>query len=140
MNARFRTYEYTVYSEPYRNPLRDRFAWHIWPPVELNLLQQAAALLPGTHRFCDDGPRRRRRRGASTVRDDLPGRVAADTGQRYAGLRSQPMLSFYHMVRRLVFLTVMVAVGKLSPGKFIRKFAGRSAANPWSGSATGIGV
>ncbi|MDX9863816.1 MAG: tRNA pseudouridine(38-40) synthase TruA [Anaerolineaceae bacterium] len=111
-DARFRTYTYTIYSEPYRNPLRDRYAWHVWPPVELSLLQQAAALLPGTHDFVMMGTPPPKKDG-STVRTIYQ---AAWQQIQAGGMRFEITANafLYHMVRRLVFLTVMVAGGKLS--------------------------
>ena len=111
-DARFRTYEYTIYSEPYRNPLRDRYAWHIWPPVDLQLLQQAAALLPGTHDFALMGTPPPKK-GGSTVRTIYQ---AAWQQIQASGMRFEITANafLYHMVRRLVYLTVMVAVGKIS--------------------------
>jgi tRNA pseudouridine38-40 synthase len=110
-DARFRTYEYTIYSEPYRNPLRDRYAWHVWPPVELNLLKQAAALLPGTHDFVMMGTPPPKK-GGSTVRTIYQ---AAWQQIQAGGMRFEITANafLYHMVRRLVFLTVMVAAGRL---------------------------
>ena len=110
-DARYRTYEYTIYSEPYRNPLRDRYAWHVWPPVELSLLKQAAALLPGTHDFVMMGTPPPKREG-STVRTiyQAEWQQIQASGMRFE-ITANAFL--YHMVRRLVFLTVMVAAGKL---------------------------
>ena len=34
-NAISRCYHYRIYCQPNRNPLRDRFAWRVWPPVSI---------------------------------------------------------------------------------------------------------
>ncbi|MCD4673658.1 MAG: tRNA pseudouridine(38-40) synthase TruA [Anaerolineaceae bacterium] len=111
-DARFRTYEYTIYSVPYRNPLRDRYAWHVWPSVNLVLLNKAAALLPGTHDFVVMGTPPPRK-GGSTQRTIYQ---AEWHNLQASGMRFEITANafLYHMVRRLVFLTVMVAAGKIS--------------------------
>ena len=110
-DARFRTYVYTIYCEPARHPLQDRFAWRVWPPVKEEDLNQAAALLPGTHDFAglDTPPPHK---GGSTRRTIY--KAAWKT--QVSGMRFEITANafLYHMVRRLVFLNVMVAAGKIS--------------------------
>ncbi|HMD88830.1 MAG TPA: tRNA pseudouridine synthase A, partial [Anaerolineaceae bacterium] len=50
-----RTYQYSIFCEPERNPLKERYAWRVWPAVDLQTLQAAARLLPGTHDFAAFG-------------------------------------------------------------------------------------
>ncbi len=57
-----RTYRYRIYLALQRDPLRERFAWRLAPGVNLDLLEQAAAHLPGSHDFAAFGnpPQQRR--------------------------------------------------------------------------------
>jgi tRNA pseudouridine38-40 synthase len=110
-DARFRTYEYTIFCEPHRDPLRERYAWRIWPPVDTDLLHKAAALLPGTHDFSALGTPPPRK-GGSTKRTIYQ----AQWHTQASGMRFEITANafLYHMVRRLVFLNVMVGTGKIS--------------------------
>ena len=110
-DARVRTYAYTISCEPARHPLRDRYAWRVWPPVTEADLNRAAALLPGTHDFAVLGTPPPRK-GGSTRRTIY--RAAWQT--QVSGMRFEITANafLYHMVRRLVFLNVMVAAGKIS--------------------------
>lgn len=110
-DARFRTYVYHIYCEPARNPLRDRYAWRVWPAVDLTRLKEAAALLPGTHDFAALGTPPPRK-GGSTQRTIYQARWHTHASGMRFEITANAFL--YHMVRRLVFLTVMVAAGKIS--------------------------
>jgi tRNA pseudouridine38-40 synthase len=50
-DARSKLYRYRLWTGPVRSPLRERFAWRVRPPLDLDALQAAAALLVGTHDF-----------------------------------------------------------------------------------------
>ena len=107
--AAARHYRYRIYCLPARDPLRDRYAWRVWPAVTLESLQEVARLFIGTHDFAAFGTPPRA--GGSTMRIVFE----ADWAQ------NGPDLSFvvsanaflYRMVRRMVFTQVSVAQGKL---------------------------
>ena len=50
-SARTKTYLYIIDNSPFANPLLRRYAWHIRQPLNLDALNQAAALLVGRHDF-----------------------------------------------------------------------------------------
>ncbi|MRR32023.1 tRNA pseudouridine synthase A, partial [bacterium] len=54
-NATARRYRYRLFCQPNRDPLRERYAWRVWPQVDSSLLIQTAARLPGTHDFAAFG-------------------------------------------------------------------------------------
>jgi tRNA pseudouridine38-40 synthase len=54
-SAAWRRYHYQVTCQPVRNPLLERYAWRVWPAVDLSLLQQSASGLIGTHNFAAFG-------------------------------------------------------------------------------------
>ena len=89
--------------------MRERFAWRVWPPVELGLLEEASSLLPGVHDFAAFGTPLRA--GGSTVRTVWQASwQPAGTGLCF---EIQANAFLYHMVRRLVFLQVLVGQGLL---------------------------
>ena len=109
-SAKARTYQYHIYCQVDRNPLRERYAWRVWPEVELQLLQQAAQALVGNHDFAAFG--KPPRPGGSTRRT-----VDAACWQPEAeGLQFEVTANafLYHMVRRMVFLQVLVGQNHLS--------------------------
>src|SRR5512147_2465096 len=46
-----RRYRYGLFCQPFRHPLRERFAWRIWPPLAGAVLAETATLFLGTHDF-----------------------------------------------------------------------------------------
>lgn len=105
-----RTYAYSIYLAPNRDPLEDRYAWRVWPEPNLNALLRAAGVLEGTHDF--------RTFGSAPSENGHTIRTVSETNWR----KSDRDLTFtieanaflYHMVRRLV--GALVAVG-LDPQK-----------------------
>lgn len=113
-DARWRSYQYRLYCSPDRNPLRDRYAWRVWPAVNGELLQAAASLLPGTYDCAVFGSPMKP--GGSTIRTVLS---AAWTRQGEDWLFDVSANAFlYHMVRRMVFLQVLVGKSHLSLAAF----------------------
>jgi tRNA pseudouridine38-40 synthase len=65
-SARSRVYRYTVWTAPWRSPLHGRYAHHEPRALDLERMNQAAALLVGSHDFASFG---QPTQGESTVRD-----------------------------------------------------------------------
>ena len=108
-DAKGRTYHYRIYCEADRDPLRDRFAWRVWPEVNLALLQQAARLLTGSHDFAAFGTPPRP--GGTTVREVYRASWEPQAGGLLFEVSANAFL--YHMVRRIVHLQVQVGQGRL---------------------------
>ncbi|MFZ6027322.1 MAG: tRNA pseudouridine(38-40) synthase TruA [Chloroflexota bacterium] len=104
-----RSYRYTIYHQPARNPLRERYAWRVWPPVEVAHLRQAAALLCGTHDFAAFGTPPRA--AGSTWRTVQQAAWQDEGDQCRFSVTADAFL--YHMVRRMVYVQVAVAQGRL---------------------------
>lgn len=102
-----RCYHYRIYCQPTRDPLRDRYAWRVWPPVSIQDLQLAAKELMGTHNFAAFGlpPKK----GGNTIRTIFE----ADwiNNQKDFLFRVKANAFLYHMVRKIVFLQVKIAQG-----------------------------
>lgn len=111
-----RSYRYTIYHQPGRDPLRERYAWRVWPPIGMEHLQQAASFLLGRHDFAAFGTPPRA--AGSTIR----------TVQQTEWLKEDDQLRFfvtadaflYHMVRRMVYVQVAVAQGRLELPALLR--------------------
>lgn len=109
-SAKTRKYVYRLYCQEQRNPLLDRFSWHVWPALDFNLLKDGAKLLIGEHDFRAFG--RPPSQEAGTVRRIL----AAAWKRNENGFRFEVtgIAFLYHMVRRMVFLQVQVAQGRIT--------------------------
>lgn len=46
-----KTYVYNVTASPFQMPHERHFSWHVYSPLNLTLMQEAAVLLQGTHDF-----------------------------------------------------------------------------------------
>lgn len=124
-DARSRTYAYTLYTAPVRQPLWDAYAWHVPVPLDMAALQAAAGLLIGRHDFAAFG---QPPQGDNTVRevlrsewDTLPG-----TPVRYV-IEANAFL--HRMVRRIVGALVRVGRGELALETFEAAF--RAADGTW---------
>jgi tRNA pseudouridine38-40 synthase len=109
-DARVRSYHYQVYCQPDRHPLKDRYAWRVWPALDLDRLQAAARLFTGAHDFAAFGTPPRP--DGSTVRIVYRAGWKAQASGLLFEVSANAFL--YHMVRRLVFLQVLVGQKQLS--------------------------
>lgn len=110
-DATSRCYRYQLFLSPDRDPLRDRYVWRVWPPCEVERLQAAARLLHGTHDFASFGTPPRP--GGSTIRTVFDAAwQAREEGLVWFEVTANAFL--YHMVRRMVFVQVLVGQQRLS--------------------------
>jgi tRNA pseudouridine38-40 synthase len=102
-----RCYHYRIYCQPTRNPLRDRYAWRVWPSVSLQDLQLAAKELIGMHNFAAFGlpPKK----GGNTIRTIYEADWSSYQEDFLFLVKANAFL--YHMVRKIVFLQVKIAQG-----------------------------
>jgi tRNA pseudouridine38-40 synthase len=108
-DATWRKYAYRIYCQPVRQPLLEPYAWRLWPEVDIAILHKAAQYLIGTHDFYAFGTPPQA--GGSTVRVVLEAAWKQDEPYLIFEITAQAFL--YHMVRRVVFVQVAVAQGKL---------------------------
>jgi tRNA pseudouridine38-40 synthase len=128
-DASARRYRYTLFCQALRDPIRERFAWRVWPLIRTELLSETAALLLGMHDFSAFGSPTTPR--GSTVRTVMKAewsqpREAEDEWH----FEVQADAFLYRMVRKLVFVQVAAAQGKVSAGRIAA-----SLANPVSAAA-----
>jgi tRNA pseudouridine38-40 synthase len=105
-----RYYRYRLYCQPVRDPLRDRFAWRIWPSPDKKLLHEAAGVLKGTHDFSAFGSAPRA--NGSTVRTVTVSNWTDNGDELTFDVVAEAFL--YRMVRRMVFIQVAAGLGKMS--------------------------
>lgn len=104
-----RRYRYTLFCQPQRDPLRERYAWRIWPQLNLSRLRAAARQFLGTHDFAGMG--KPFKRGGQTVRRVLEVEWQQRNDQFAFEVAANAFL--YHMVRRMVHLQVEVGLGNI---------------------------
>lgn len=112
--AESRRYRYHLICQPTRDPLRERYAWRVWPRPDLERMQATSQLFLGRHDFAAFG--RPTRPGGSTVRQVFsagwqPENAADPQDAWFFEVRANAFL--YHMVRRLVFVQVAVGQGRI---------------------------
>jgi len=113
-DASMRSYRYQIFCRPERSPLRERFAWRVWPAVDLGKLSLAAEQILGRHDFAAFGSSPRT--GGSTQRT-----VFLASWKAIENHWNTPDLVFeisadaflYHMVRRLVYIQVAIGQDRL---------------------------
>jgi tRNA pseudouridine38-40 synthase len=109
-DASSRHYRYRLICQQVRNPLRERFAWRVWPELEGEALHEVVSLFVGQHDFASYGTPPRT--GSSTVRTVMNASWQAKDDEWCFEVQANAFL--YRMVRRLVFVQVAVAQGKVS--------------------------
>jgi tRNA pseudouridine38-40 synthase len=140
-----RRYRYCLFCDPQRDPLRERYAWRVWPRLDLERMQQAARLLLGQHDFAAFGAPLRV--GGSTIRivQQAEWRVEpARTG--FAGNLADDWIFeivgnafLYRMVRRTVNLLVEIGRGRREPS-FVRQTLESGSKTPLQGLAPPQGL
>ena len=119
-SAKAKTYIYRIQQGATPNPLTARYAWYERRPLDINLMQQALAMLEGKHDFSAF----RAAGGApmSPVRTIYEAKVEEKPGN---------LLEFtiygngflYHMVRNIIGTVANVGLGRISLERFAEIFA-----------------
>jgi tRNA pseudouridine38-40 synthase len=131
-----RRYRYQVYCQPVRDPLMDRYAWRVWPAPRIDLLSQAASMLSGTHDFAAYGTPPRTH--GTTVRTVFLAGWQEEGSDLIFGITANAFL--YHMVRRLVYLQVMVGQGRLGLDIIPQSLQPQDKSSPVKGLAPAQGL
>jgi tRNA pseudouridine38-40 synthase len=131
-----RRYVYKIYQTPARDPLRDRFAWHIWPVLDVARLDQAAGLFLGRHDFSAIG--KAMKPGASTIREVMLSRWTSTDETLIYEVKANAFL--YHMVRRIVYLQVQFAREKVTQDDLVQGIAAGKLLKPGLAPAKGLAL
>jgi len=113
-----RRYRYRIHNTLTRSPLQDRYAWQVWPALDVEAMTVAAQHLPGRKDFAAFGSAPDE--GGHTVREVREARWDA------TAVSSGELLNFYisadaflyRMVRTIVGTLKLVGAGDLSPAEF----------------------
>lgn len=116
-DAKARRYEYRLFCQPQRDPLRGRFAWRVWPAVKLTAMKAAARVLRGEHDFAAFGSPPKK--GGSTIRRVLQAEWLRVSEDEFV-FEVSANAFLYHMVRRMVGLQVKIGQGQ-AEAKTIRQ-------------------
>ena len=119
-DASSRCYRYRLFCASVRDPLRERYAWRVWPAVaDLTTL---AGIWLGTHDFAAFGSPPRS--GGSTVRTVMSAAWQQHADEWIFEIRADAFL--YRMVRRLVYAQVAVGQARLSAETLLQALDGRA--------------
>jgi tRNA pseudouridine38-40 synthase len=136
-DALSRLYRYKLFCQPLRDPIRERFAWRVWPVMDDEVLSRTAKLFLGTHDFSAFGSPATPRGG--TVRTVMKAEWSQTANDEWH-FEVQADAFLYRMVRRLVFVQVAVARGKISAETIARSLAQQFAENLPAGLAPAHGL
>lgn len=109
-DALARRYCYRLFCQPLRDPLRERYAWRIWPALDEKSLDHAASLFLGKHDFAAFGSPPRPE--SSTVRTVMKSYWQLHGDEWTFEVQADGFL--YRMVRKLVHVQVAVAQDRVS--------------------------
>ena len=121
-DATSRRYRYRLFCGQMRDPLREKFAWRVWPQVDGEALKEIAPLFVGPHDFASYGTPPRA--GSSTLRTVMNASWQAKDDEWHFEVQANAFL--YRMVRRLVFVQVAFAQGKISVEVIAHSLAGQA--------------
>ena len=112
-DALSRSYRYTFFVDPLRDPLRERYAWRLLQEPDPDLIHRAVRVFEGEHDFAAFG--RPPEGSLNTVRHV---HVSAwhPCEDRYE-LHIEANAFLYHMVRHIAGAVIDVAVGREDPGR-----------------------
>jgi tRNA pseudouridine38-40 synthase len=107
-DATSRRYRYRLFCSGVRDPLRERYAWRVWPTVDD--LTPLAAIWPGTHDFTHFGSPPRA--GGNTLRTVISAEWKSCGDEWIFEIEANAFL--YRMVRKLVYAQVAVGQARLT--------------------------
>ncbi len=112
-SAKSKTYTYTIYNAPHRNPVLCRFAWHYPVKIDVDKMKIAAESIVGTHdftAFMASGGQQK-----TTVKTVNFLNVTTDENRIFIEINADGFL--YNMVRIIAGTLVYAGVGKLDPAE-----------------------
>ena len=121
-DATSRRYHYRLFCDRVRDPLREKYAWRVWPEIDSGALQNVAQLFVGQHDFAFYGTPPRA--GSNSLRTVIKTSWQAKEDEWHFEVQANAFL--YHMVRRLVFIQVAVGQGKISVKAITGSLAGQA--------------
>ena len=111
-SARSRVYEYRVWNHPERDLFRERYAYWIPEPLDVDGMQRAAKVLPGKKDFSAFGSPPQ---GDNPVREVMRAEVSRTGDEILFVFEANAYL--YRMVRRMVGTLLLVGRGTMPPSE-----------------------
>jgi tRNA pseudouridine38-40 synthase len=130
-----RTYRYELFCQPLRDPIRERFAWRVWPVVNGLILADAARQFIGMYDFRAFGSPTTPK--GTTVRTVMKAEWTQTNHDEWR-FEVQADAFLYRMVRRMVFIQVAVAQSKISADAIARSLAKQASAESRSVLPSGL--
>ena len=126
-DAKKRQYEYLIYNSKVRQPLYRNFSWRVAKPLDIEKMNEAAAVLLGNHDFATFG---QPPQGVKTVRSVFQAKWCIK--EPYLMFTIQANAFLYRMVRSIVGSLKLVGEGSWSVEQFLEAFevADRSFCGP----------
>jgi tRNA pseudouridine38-40 synthase len=119
-DATSRRYRYKLFCQTLRDPIRERYAWRVISDIDESALVSSAKIFLGAHDFSAFGSPTTPK--GTTVRTVMGSEwTQAEKDEWHYEVQADAFL--YRMVRRLVFVQVAVAQGKVSAEKIARSLA-----------------
>jgi len=118
-DATSRRYRYRLFCQPIRDPLRERYAWRVWPEVNGGGLVALAQVWIGEHDFAAFGSPPRPASG--TVRTVLSAAWQQQGDEWWFDVQANAFL--YRMARRLAYVQVAAAQGRLPAEAVVQALA-----------------
>jgi tRNA pseudouridine38-40 synthase len=109
-SALVRRYSYTLLAAPVRDPLRERFAWRIWPEPEMDAMEVVADMLVGRYDFAAFG--QAPSNDGHTIREVFQAHWRRKQDVMVFEIEANAFL--HHMVRRLVGAMLEVGLERVT--------------------------
>lgn len=103
-SAKSRMYEYSIFCAKNRSVFQEKYAWRVWPELDIAKMNEATNILLGEHDFAAFGSPPKK--GNSTVRKINSAVWKHQNGNYHFNVSANAFL--YRMVRRIVFLLIEV--------------------------------
>ena len=113
-SAMSRRYRYSIFVDPHRQPLFERYAMRLKEALDLDQIQEAAKLLIGERDYRLFGPSPNPK--GTTVRRIMRADWSEDGGRMVFDIEADAFLQ--HMVRRITAALVEIGSGRLSVAQF----------------------
>ncbi len=133
-DAKSRTYRYHIFCQDVRDPLREDFAWRVWPALNIERTHVPTLALIGPHDFKAFGSPVTD--GGTTNREVFTAAWQQDSDMYRFTITANAFL--YHMVRRITLALVTISQGK-APEKLIEESL-RTGEFPYTGLAPAEGL
>jgi len=133
-DAKSRHYRYHLFCQTVRDPLREDFAWRVWPPVAIDRMVEPTQTLIGSHDFKAFGSPMTK--GGATIREVFAAVWEQDGDDYWFDISGNAFL--YHMVRWITL--ALVKIGQKEAPKSLIEESLETGELPFTGLAPAEGL